>query len=64
MTECHLLVPDMCAKGDLPWRELRKDILAYEEVVNLIKVVVLMKIVWGNSDCYEKQVREFLVNIP
>ncbi|MCI49313.1 envelope-like protein, partial [Trifolium medium] len=46
------------------WRELVKDILTCEEVVNLIKAAVLMKTVWGNSDCYKKQVREFLVNIP
>ncbi|MCI15053.1 envelope-like protein, partial [Trifolium medium] len=45
-------------------RELGKDILECEEIVSLIKEAGLMKTVWGISNCYEKLVREFLVNIP
>ncbi|MCH88227.1 envelope-like protein, partial [Trifolium medium] len=40
-------------------RELRKDILECEEIVNLIKEAGLMKTVWGMSECYEKLCVEF-----
>ncbi|XP_045791755.1 uncharacterized protein LOC123886481 [Trifolium pratense] len=40
-------------------RELGKDILECEEVVNL-----MIKTVRGLGSCYEKLVREFVVNIP
>ncbi|CAJ2671946.1 unnamed protein product [Trifolium pratense] len=45
-------------------RELGKDILECEEVVNLINDARLIKTVWGLGSCYEKLVREFIVNIP
>ncbi|MCH89740.1 envelope-like protein, partial [Trifolium medium] len=45
-------------------RELGKDILECDEIVTLVKEAGLMKTVSGLSDCYEKLVREFLVNIP
>ncbi|MCI32441.1 envelope-like protein, partial [Trifolium medium] len=45
-------------------RELGKEALECEEVVNLIKEAGLLNTVWGIGDCYEKLVKEFLVNIP
>ncbi|XP_045802377.1 uncharacterized protein LOC123895957 [Trifolium pratense] len=45
-------------------RELGKDILECEEIVNLINDAGLIKTVWGLGSCYEKLVREFVVNIP
>ncbi|CAJ2637493.1 unnamed protein product [Trifolium pratense] len=45
-------------------RELGKDILECEEIVSLINDAGLIKTVWGLGSCYEKLVREFVVNIP
>ncbi|MCI32292.1 envelope-like protein, partial [Trifolium medium] len=45
-------------------RELGKDILECEDIVSLIKAAGLIKTVWGLDSCYEKLVREFIVNIP
>ncbi|XP_045793448.1 uncharacterized protein LOC123888425 [Trifolium pratense] len=45
-------------------RELGEDILECEEVVNLIKDAGMIKTVTGLGSCYEKLVREFVVNIP
>ncbi|MCI46793.1 envelope-like protein, partial [Trifolium medium] len=52
----------VCKRRFAMERELGKDILECEEIVELIKVAGLMKTVWGVKDCYEKLVREFLVN--
>ncbi|XP_045791453.1 uncharacterized protein LOC123886160 [Trifolium pratense] len=41
-----------------------KDILECEEIVSLINDAGLIKTVWGLGSCYEKLVREFVVNIP
>ncbi|XP_045831363.1 uncharacterized protein LOC123922708 [Trifolium pratense] len=41
-----------------------KDILECEEIVSLISDAGLIKTVWGLGSCYEKLVREFVVNIP
>ncbi|MCI56131.1 envelope-like protein, partial [Trifolium medium] len=32
--------------------------------MDLIKEAGLLKTVWGIGDCYERLVKEFLVNIP
>ncbi|XP_050909083.1 uncharacterized protein LOC127122851 [Lathyrus oleraceus] len=45
-------------------RELGKDVDDVKEVMNLIKVVGLLKTVVGFSSCYEGLVKEFIVNIP
>ncbi|XP_050878804.1 uncharacterized protein LOC127082619 [Lathyrus oleraceus] len=45
-------------------RELGKDALDVKEVMELIKVVGLLKTVVGFSQCYEGLVKEFIVNIP
>ncbi|KAK2363074.1 hypothetical protein QL285_088088 [Trifolium repens] len=45
-------------------RELSAEALQCKEVMKLIKHAGLMKTVSGLSDCYEKVVKEFLVNIP
>jgi hypothetical protein len=45
-------------------RELGPDALEIKEVVNLIKNADLEKTVSNMGDCYEKLVKEFLVNIP
>ncbi|KAK2368401.1 hypothetical protein QL285_081598 [Trifolium repens] len=45
-------------------RELSAEALQCKEVMKLIKHAGLMKTVFGLSDCYEKVVKEFLVNIP
>ncbi|XP_050920111.1 uncharacterized protein LOC127137724 [Lathyrus oleraceus] len=45
-------------------RELGKDVADVKEVMDLIKVVGLLKIVVGFSQCYEGLVKEFIVNIP
>ncbi|MCH96031.1 envelope-like protein, partial [Trifolium medium] len=45
-------------------RELGKDALECQEIVDFIKEAGLLKTVWGLGDCYEKLVKEFLVNIP
>ncbi|MCI02170.1 envelope-like protein, partial [Trifolium medium] len=42
-------------------RELGKEALECEDIVDLIKEAGLMKTVWGIGDCYEKLVKEFLV---
>ncbi|WJX73267.1 hypothetical protein P8452_57071 [Trifolium repens] len=44
-------------------RELSAEALQCKEVMKLIKRAGLMKTVSGLSDCYEKVVKEFLVNI-
>ncbi|XP_045789388.1 uncharacterized protein LOC123884345 [Trifolium pratense] len=59
----------MSAKKAMPQRlalerELGKDILECEEIVSLINDAGLIKTVWGLGSCYEKLVREFVVNIP
>jgi hypothetical protein len=45
-------------------RELGLDALEVEEIVNLIKLAGLEKTVTNLGNCYEKLVKEFLVNIP
>jgi hypothetical protein len=45
-------------------RELGKEALEIEVVMELIKEAGLMKTVCNLGDCYEKLVKEFLVNIP
>ncbi|XP_050908618.1 uncharacterized protein LOC127122301 [Lathyrus oleraceus] len=45
-------------------RELGKDVADVKEVMDLIKVVRLLKTVVGFSQCYEGLVKEFIVNIP
>jgi hypothetical protein len=45
-------------------RELGKEALEIEAVMELIKEAGLMKTVCNLGDCYEKLVKEFLVNIP
>jgi hypothetical protein len=45
-------------------RELSKEALQCKEVMKLIKHAGLMKTVHGLGNCYEKLVKEFLVNIP
>ncbi|XP_050909457.1 uncharacterized protein LOC127123264 [Lathyrus oleraceus] len=45
-------------------RELGKDAADVKEVMDLIKVVGLLKTVAGFSQCYEGLVKEFIVNIP
>lgn len=45
-------------------RELSKEALQCKDVMKLIKHAGLMKTVSGLGDCYEKVVKEFLVNIP
>ncbi|XP_050901406.1 uncharacterized protein LOC127108078 [Lathyrus oleraceus] len=45
-------------------RELGKDAADVKEVMDLIKVVGLLKTVAGFSPCYEGLVKEFIVNIP
>ncbi|MCI10832.1 envelope-like protein, partial [Trifolium medium] len=44
-------------------RNLSKDFLECQELVDLINEAGLMKTVWGLGKCYEKLVKEFLVNI-
>ncbi|MCI15377.1 envelope-like protein, partial [Trifolium medium] len=43
-------------------RELGQEALDRKEVMDLIEEVGLTKAVWGIGDCYEKLVKEFLVN--
>ncbi|XP_050876517.1 uncharacterized protein LOC127080232 [Lathyrus oleraceus] len=45
-------------------RELGKDVVDVKEVMDLIKVVGLLKTVVGFSPCSEGLVKEFIVNIP
>ncbi|XP_050914956.1 uncharacterized protein LOC127129890 [Lathyrus oleraceus] len=45
-------------------RELGKDVADVKEVMDLIKVVGLLKTINGFSQCYEGLVKEFIVNIP
>jgi len=45
-------------------RELEKDALECEQVMKLIDEAVLRKSVSGFGDCYQKLVKEFIVNIP
>ncbi|XP_050876798.1 uncharacterized protein LOC127080520 [Lathyrus oleraceus] len=45
-------------------RELGKDVVYVKEVMDLIKVVGLLKTIAGFSQCYEGLVKEFIVNIP
>ncbi|XP_050875198.1 uncharacterized protein LOC127078817 [Lathyrus oleraceus] len=45
-------------------RELGKDVAEVKEVMNLIKVVGLLKTVAGFYQCYEGLVKEFIVNVP
>ncbi|XP_050916124.1 uncharacterized protein LOC127131237 [Lathyrus oleraceus] len=45
-------------------RELVKDVVDDKEVMDLIKVVGLLKTMSGFSQCYEGLVKEFIVNIP
>jgi hypothetical protein len=45
-------------------RELSAKALECKEVVALIEKAGLLKIVSGINECYEKLVKEFLVNIP
>ncbi|XP_050920034.1 uncharacterized protein LOC127137632 [Lathyrus oleraceus] len=45
-------------------RELGKDVVDVKEAMDLIKVVGLLKIVVGFSQCYEGLVKEFIINIP
>jgi hypothetical protein len=45
-------------------RELGTDALKIEDVIELIKEAGLMKTVHKLGNCYEKLVKEFLVNIP
>ncbi|XP_050890424.1 uncharacterized protein LOC127095836 [Lathyrus oleraceus] len=44
-------------------RELGKDVVEVKEVMDLIKIVGLMKTVAGLSQCYEGLVKEFIINI-
>lgn len=44
-------------------KELSKEALNYKEIVDLLTVAGLMKIVTEIDPCYEKLVREFIVNI-
>ncbi|MCH95122.1 envelope-like protein [Trifolium medium] len=46
-----------------PERELGKSALECQELVDMISEAGLMKTVWGLGNCYEKLVKEFLVNI-
>ncbi|KAK2436585.1 hypothetical protein QL285_021571 [Trifolium repens] len=45
-------------------RELSAEALEQQEIIALIEKVGLMKTVTGIGECYEKLVKEFLVNIP
>ncbi|KAK2436492.1 hypothetical protein QL285_021484 [Trifolium repens] len=45
-------------------RELSAEALEQKEIIALIEKAGLMKTVSGIGDCYEKLVKEFLVNIP
>ncbi|KAK2372373.1 hypothetical protein QL285_073512 [Trifolium repens] len=45
-------------------RELSVEALEQKEIIALIEKAGLMKTVSGIGDCYEKLVKEFLVNIP
>ncbi|KAK2415657.1 hypothetical protein QL285_038119 [Trifolium repens] len=45
-------------------RELSAEALEQKEIIALIEKVGLMKTVSGIGECYEKLVKEFLVNIP
>ncbi|KAK2435664.1 hypothetical protein QL285_020707 [Trifolium repens] len=45
-------------------RELSDEALEQKEIIALIEKARLMKTVSGIGDCYEKLVKEFLVNIP
>ena len=45
-------------------RELSKEALKIEEVMKMIKEAGLLKTMCKLGDCYEKLVKEFLVNIP
>jgi hypothetical protein len=45
-------------------RELSKEALQCKEVMKVIKHAGLMKTLSGLDKCYEKLVKEFLVNIP
>jgi hypothetical protein len=44
-------------------RELSQAALEYKEIVQLIETVGLMKTITNIGRCYEKLVREFIVNI-
>ncbi|MCI70794.1 envelope-like protein, partial [Trifolium medium] len=44
-------------------RELGQEDLECKKVMDLIEEAGLTKTVWGIGDCYEKLVKEFLVNI-
>jgi biotin synthase-like enzyme len=44
-------------------RELSDEIVKIKEVMELIKEAGLMKTVCNLGDCYEKLVKEFVVNI-
>jgi hypothetical protein len=45
-------------------RELGKDALKCKQVMNLIDEARLKKSVSGFRSCYEKLIKEFIVNIP
>jgi len=45
-------------------RELSEETMKIKVVMELIKEAGLMKTVCNIGDCYEKLVKEFLVNIP
>ncbi|KAK2367659.1 hypothetical protein QL285_080922 [Trifolium repens] len=45
-------------------RELSTEALEHKEIIVLIEKAGLLKTVFGIGDCYEKLVKEFLVNIP
>ncbi|KAK2407350.1 hypothetical protein QL285_042979 [Trifolium repens] len=45
-------------------RELSDEALEHKEIIALIEKAGLMKTVSGLGECYEKLVKEFLVNIP
>ncbi|MCI41272.1 envelope-like protein, partial [Trifolium medium] len=45
-------------------RELGQDAFECKEIMELIEAAGLLKTVWGLGSCYEKLVKEFLVNIP
>ncbi|XP_057418474.1 uncharacterized protein LOC130712672 [Lotus japonicus] len=45
-------------------RELSEEALEFKEIIDLLSKAELMKTVKGIGRCYEKLVREFIVNIP
>jgi hypothetical protein len=53
----------MCSKEELPERELGQEGLNCKEFVELLERAGLMKTIANTGRCYERLVKEFVVNL-